>query len=340
MFHGPQGDTGHRGTTGGQGSISGFGLLPPGTIKELQRLKEGINTMNEILSSMNLPAGLEDTTGGGVPGSLVEKSGHVVTAGGVPLLEKYVKELPDLLQRNTDLLNESERMLREEAESDVSMRSQHVAKWSRTASDKLTATFTANATKYRTIINNATKYRTIINNATQADSMVKEKLTGHMHGMQMLSGGETQLASSLPKGSGGSSTSRLKELMEEVETLKAERAVIESELRSTNPEMQSVFLAAAAAGSLNEANISLASLGQTRIISIEKGGDVKGVSAHLVTKHVTKERWDKVKDIEAKTGGLPIELFKIVCDALTTGGYRKPCWQLSLCRRVPVKSGP
>ena len=285
--------------------------------------------MNEILSSMNLPAGLEDTTGGGVPGSLVEKSGHVVTAGGVPLLEKYVKELPDLLQRNTDLLNESERMLREEAESDVSMRSQHVAKWSRTASDKLTATFTANATKYRTIINNA----------TQADSMVKEKLTGHMHGMQMLSGGETQLASSLPKGSGGSSTSRLKELMEEVETLKAERAVIESELRSTNPEMQSVFLAAAAAGSLNEANISLASLGQTRIISIEKGGDVKGVSAHLVTKHVTKERWDKVKDIEAKTGGFPIELSKIVSDALATGGYRKPCWQLSLCRRGPVKPG-
>ena len=71
---------------------------------------------------------------------------------------------------------------------------------------------------------------------------------------------------------------------------------------------------------------------QTRIISIEKGGDVKGVSARLargiaavgdsvkaesgkdfalseqygyiqsthslVAKHVTKERWDKVKDIE------------------------------------------
>ena len=56
---------------------------------------------------------------------------------------------------------------------------------------------------------------------------------------------------------------RLKQLMEEVETLKAERAVIESELRSTNPEMQSVFLAAAAAGSLVEPNISLASLGRT-----------------------------------------------------------------------------
>ena len=56
---------------------------------------------------------------------------------------------------------------------------------------------------------------------------------------------------------------RLKELMEEVETLKAERAVIESELKSTNPDMQSTFLSAAASGSLNEPNISLASLGRT-----------------------------------------------------------------------------
>ena len=51
--------------------------------------------------------------------------------------------------------------------------------------------------------------------------------------------------------------------MEEVETLKAERAVIESELKSTNPDMQSTFLSAAASGSLNEPNISLASLGRT-----------------------------------------------------------------------------
>jgi programmed cell death 6-interacting protein len=143
--------------------------------KELQRLKEGTNMLNEILSSMNLPAGLEDTTGGGVPASLVEKCQAVVAAGGLPLLEQLVQDLPDLLQRNTDLLTESERMLREEAESDASLRAQHQAKWSRTPSDRLTGTFTANANKYRTIINNA----------TQADGMVKEKLTSHMAGMKV-----------------------------------------------------------------------------------------------------------------------------------------------------------
>merc|ERR1719419_834818 len=88
----------------------------------------------------------------------------------------------------------------------------------------------------------------------------------HMAGMQSLSGGEATLAAQLPKGSGGTggtSTNRLKELMEEVETLKAERAVIESELKGTNPDMASTFLSAAASGSLNEPNISLASLGRT-----------------------------------------------------------------------------
>jgi hypothetical protein len=34
-------------------------------------------------------------------------------AGGVELLERLTKELPESLQRNTDILNESERMLRE-----------------------------------------------------------------------------------------------------------------------------------------------------------------------------------------------------------------------------------
>ena len=56
---------------------------------------------------------------------------------------------------------------------------------------------------------------------------------------------------------------RLKELMEEVETLKAERTVIESELKNTAPDMKIVFQQAAANGSLNEPLISAQSLGKT-----------------------------------------------------------------------------
>ncbi len=42
-----------------------------------------------------------------------------VQAGGVELLERLTKELPESLQRNTDILNESERMLREIPQSFV-----------------------------------------------------------------------------------------------------------------------------------------------------------------------------------------------------------------------------
>ena len=38
---------------------------------ELARLKEAVNMTNQLLSSMNLPAAIEDTSGGTVPASLV-----------------------------------------------------------------------------------------------------------------------------------------------------------------------------------------------------------------------------------------------------------------------------
>ena len=52
----------------------------------------------------------------------------MIEAGGVEELDRLVRELPDLLQRNTDLLTEAERMLREEQESDSSLRTQHGAR--------------------------------------------------------------------------------------------------------------------------------------------------------------------------------------------------------------------
>merc|ERR1719219_754862 len=51
--------------------------------------------------------------------------------------------------------------------------------------------------------------------------------------------------------------------MEEVETLRAERAATEAELKSTNPDMKTVFLQAAANGTMNEPLISSQTLGKT-----------------------------------------------------------------------------
>ncbi len=90
-------------------------------------------------------------------------------------------------------------------------------KWTRTPSNQLTGTFDTNAQKYRTIINNA----------KQADQVVKGKLDTHQRFIEILSKGGDSLQSAVPASGGqavkGSPTvTKLKALMEDVETAKAE----------------------------------------------------------------------------------------------------------------------
>lgn len=58
------------------------------------------------LASLNLPAALEDVKGVGIPQSLVEKSNSVQMNGGVKKLETMIRELPELLKRNEEIINE------------------------------------------------------------------------------------------------------------------------------------------------------------------------------------------------------------------------------------------
>lgn len=61
---------------------------------------------HRCLASLNLPAALEDVKGVGIPQSLIEKSNNVRMNGGVQKLETMIKELPELLKRNEEIINE------------------------------------------------------------------------------------------------------------------------------------------------------------------------------------------------------------------------------------------
>ncbi|XP_018017189.1 programmed cell death 6-interacting protein-like [Hyalella azteca] len=228
--------------------------------KEVSKLKGATQLLNSVLASLNLPAAVEETAAGEqLPPSLREKSAAVVEKGGLESLERIMKELPELLQRNTELLDECERQLKEEADSDSQLREQFKEKWTRTPSATLTATFQANAAKYRKVIETA----------VAADSTVRGKLDANREGMEMLSRGPESLASSLPSPSSGGASGdsppvvTLRKLMEEVEAIKAEREVIENELKCATVNISEVFLAALAAdGAINEPALSTEKLGE------------------------------------------------------------------------------
>ena len=59
-----------------------------------------------ILASLNLPAALEDLSGATVPPSLLEKAEQIRQLGGIDGLRQKMNNLPDLLQRNKEILDE------------------------------------------------------------------------------------------------------------------------------------------------------------------------------------------------------------------------------------------
>ncbi|XP_075147952.1 programmed cell death 6-interacting protein-like protein AliX [Haematobia irritans] len=227
---------------------------------EIMKLREATQTLNGVLASLNLPAAVESTDGGsGVPPSLIEKSNEVRQKGGIEAINGHLKELPELLNRNREILDETERMLDEERDSDNLLRSQFKEKWTRLSSEKLGEVFRTNSKKYREVINNA----------VAADRIVREKFEKNQKGIELLSLPIDQLQQAMPA-SGGSvdpncaSVQKLKELMESVETIKAERDVIESELKSATFDMKNEFLEALRKdGAIDEPALSLKRIGET-----------------------------------------------------------------------------
>lgn len=226
---------------------------------EIMKLREATQTLNGVLASLNLPAAVEVTASGSLPPSLLEKAKSIKEMGGVENIKNLIAELPELLNRNKEILDEAERMLNEERDSDNQLREQFKARWTRTPSDKLTEQFRTNTSKYREIINKA----------IDADKVVRGKFDQSIRGVELLCQNQNSIEAAIPSGGGTSisncsSTQKLRKLMEDVETIKAERDVIETELKSATVDMKEQFLQALAQdGAINEPAMSVSHIGQS-----------------------------------------------------------------------------
>lgn len=58
------------------------------------------------LAGKNLPAAIEDISGDQVPDSIKEKSQQIREQGGLQMLEERMFSLPELLERNREILDE------------------------------------------------------------------------------------------------------------------------------------------------------------------------------------------------------------------------------------------
>lgn len=59
-----------------------------------------------ILASLNLPAAIEDLSGDQVPKSVLEKAASVREKGGLGTIDHQLQTLPELLNRNREILDE------------------------------------------------------------------------------------------------------------------------------------------------------------------------------------------------------------------------------------------
>jgi programmed cell death 6-interacting protein len=206
---------------------------------ETGRLREYTQLLNAQLASLNLPAALDDVLHHEkCPESIRQKSSKVKQCGGAQSILTKIAELPSLYRRNEELLNETQRLIQEEKQSDDNLRQQFKEKWTRLASERLTGPLSQEIGKYRSILENALK----------ADNLVKTKYEQQKWGIELLSKPENELKEAIPGlgnlgGAQNSSTvNELRELVNKTTEIKAEREKLEKSFKDVRFDMSGEFL--------------------------------------------------------------------------------------------------
>nr|XP_020657725.1 programmed cell death 6-interacting protein [Pogona vitticeps] len=225
--------------------------------RSIAQMREATNLANGVLASLNLPAAIEDVSGDSIPQSILQKSKSVIEQGGVQTIDQLMKDLPELLQRNREILDESLRMLDEEEATDNELKNKFKERWQRTPSNDL----------YKPLRAEGANYRSILDKAVQADKQVKERYQSHRDTISLLCKPEAELNAAIPSANpaktmqGSEVVNVLKSLLASLDEVKKQREQLENDLKSVNFDMTTKFLTALAQdGDLNEEAISVTEL--------------------------------------------------------------------------------
>uniref|UniRef100_A0A8C2IRG3 Programmed cell death 6 interacting protein n=1 Tax=Cyprinus carpio TaxID=7962 RepID=A0A8C2IRG3_CYPCA len=241
-----------------QQSVSAANSRKSDTVNRLiGSMREATNLCNGVLASLNLPAALEDLSGDAVPQSILEKSRAVVQQGGLQSIEQLIKDLPELLQRNREILDESLKMLDDEETTDNELRGKFNQRWNRTPSGDL----------YKPLRAEGNNFRNILDKAVQADQVVKERYTAHCEMIALLCKPENELSAAIPSANpaktlqGSEVVNVLRAQLAQLDEVKREREVLEGEVKSVTFDMTAKFLTALAQdGAINEEALTASEL--------------------------------------------------------------------------------
>ncbi|XP_022054356.1 programmed cell death 6-interacting protein isoform X2 [Acanthochromis polyacanthus] len=222
-------------------------------------MREATNLCNGVLASLNLPAALEDLSGDSIPQSIAEKSRSIVQQGGLQSIEQLIKDLPELLTRNREILDESLKMLDDEETTDNELRTKFNQRWSRTPSGDL----------YKPLRTEGANFRNILDKAVQADQVVKDRYNTHCDMITLLCKPENELNAAIPSANptrtlqGSEVVNVLRSQLAQLDEIKKERETLEGEIKAVTFDMCTTFLTALAQdGAINEEQLSLAQLDQ------------------------------------------------------------------------------
>ncbi|XP_059206370.1 programmed cell death 6-interacting protein isoform X2 [Centropristis striata] len=222
-------------------------------------MREATNLCNGVLASLNLPAALEDLSGDSIPQSIAEKARAIVQMGGLQSIEQLIKDLPELLTRNREILDESLKMLDDEETTDNELRTKFNQRWNRTPSGDL----------YKPLRAEGANFRNILDKAVQADQVVRDRYTAHCDMITLLCKPENELNAAIPSANptktlqGSEVVNVLRSQLAQLDEMKKERETLEGEIKAVTFDMSTTFLTALAHdGAISEEQLSLSQLDQ------------------------------------------------------------------------------